>query len=212
MHKRTHCQLAKALLRNENGFARRRYELAFLFGSFQPDCNPLTYLKGSRHGTRFGGHTYANNRAFIEKRAERLRQRTKWHLWQYYTLGKLTHYVADAFTWPHNPDFPEGKWGHHVYEREMRRAIAARMLWERVDRRAERGTGAPLGADLAALHEQYLGEEERGLARDLRYIPLAADLLMARCAPPSREEVRLPAAPAEYDWEAAYRLGRAVIR
>ena len=48
MQKRSHKLLASTLLENEHGFRARRYELAFLFGSFQPDCNPLTYLKGSR--------------------------------------------------------------------------------------------------------------------------------------------------------------------
>ena len=47
MQKRSHKLLAATLLENTQGFQARRFELAFLFGSFQPDCNPLTYLKGS---------------------------------------------------------------------------------------------------------------------------------------------------------------------
>ena len=44
MQKRSHKLLAATLLENTQGFQARRFELAFLFGSFQPDCNPLTYL------------------------------------------------------------------------------------------------------------------------------------------------------------------------
>ena len=47
MQKRSHKLLASTLLANVQGFQSRRYELAFLLGSFQPDCNPLTYLKMS---------------------------------------------------------------------------------------------------------------------------------------------------------------------
>ena len=42
MQKRSHRLLASALLRSQQGFHAKRFELAFLFGSFQPDCNPLT--------------------------------------------------------------------------------------------------------------------------------------------------------------------------
>ena len=42
MQKRSHTLLASALLRSRDGFDARRFELAFLFGSFQPDCNPFS--------------------------------------------------------------------------------------------------------------------------------------------------------------------------
>ena len=55
MQKRSHKLLASMLLESEHGFRAKRYELAFLFGSFQPDCNPLTYLKGSRRARKLRG-------------------------------------------------------------------------------------------------------------------------------------------------------------
>ena len=114
MQKRSHKLLASALLQSQQGFAARRFELAFLFGSFQPDCNPLTYLKGSLHGRRFQGHCYPNSRTYVESRIRRLQQRReRWTVWQYYTLGKLTHYLADAFTYPHNDIFPDSHLDHH---------------------------------------------------------------------------------------------------
>ena len=102
MQKRSHKLLAATLLENVQGFQARRFELAFLFGSFQPDCNPLTYLKGSLRAYKFRGHNYSNSQRYIYSRISRLQRRERWTMWQYYTLGKLTHYLADAFTYPHN--------------------------------------------------------------------------------------------------------------
>ena len=180
MQKHSHLQLAKALLNTYGGFSARRYDYAFLFGSFQPDCNPLSYLKGSLRCKTFGGHTYGNNRAFIEKRIHRLRRRDHWLLWQYYTLGKLSHYLSDAFTLPHNPHFPGRGWDHHVYETELRHRLD-HLLTEKQP--VERVPLADLPGEIHRLHEQYLSEEEFGVDTDLRYIFHANELLMASCRP-----------------------------
>ena len=95
MQKRSHKLLASMLLESEHGFRAKRYELAFLFGSFQPDCNPLAYLKGSRRARKLRGHNFTNSRLYIESHIKLLQARTRWNIWQYYTLGKLTHYLAD---------------------------------------------------------------------------------------------------------------------
>ena len=125
MQKRSHTLLASALLRSQEGFDARRFELAFLFGSFQPDCNPFSYLKGSLRARKFGGHNYTNSHDYIIAHIERLqRRRTAWTMWQYYTLGKLTHYLADAFTYPHNENFPDTMLDHHRYETDLRQYLA----------------------------------------------------------------------------------------
>ena len=105
---------------NAQGFRSRRFELAFLFGSFQPDCNPLTYLKGSLRAYKFRGHNYSNSQRYIYSHIIRLQRRRRWTMWQYYTLGKLTHYLADAFTYPHNENYPDSMLCHHQYETDLR--------------------------------------------------------------------------------------------
>lgn len=75
MQKRSHKLLAATLLENTQGFQARRFELAFLFGSFQPDCNPLTYLKGSLRAYKFRGHNYSNSQHYIYSRISRLQRR-----------------------------------------------------------------------------------------------------------------------------------------
>lgn len=178
MQKRSHTLLASALLRGEEGFDARRYELAFLFGSFQPDCNPLSYLKGSLRASRLQGHNYSNSQRYINAHIEKLQRCSRWTVWQYYTLGKLTHYLADAFTYPHNACFPDGLLDHHRYETELRQYLAAYLARRAVRRRA---ACEDLAVFIERLHRHYTVSGRSDMRRDTRYILLATGLLMACC-------------------------------
>ena len=178
MQKRSHALLASMLLRSENGFPARRYEIAFLIGSVQPDCNPLSYLKGSVHHKKFGGHTYENSRRYIQSHAQRLYNRARWNLWSYYTLGKLTHYVADAFTWPHNSHFPGSALDHHNYEAKLRVAFEN---FTRRNQTIQQGDFTPdFTRQLEILHNRYQSAPG-GMNRDINYIIASNRLLMAYC-------------------------------
>ena len=180
MQKRSHKLLAATLLENTQGFQARRFELAFLFGSFMPDCNPLTYLKGSLRAYKFRGHNYSNSQHYIYSRISRLQRRQRWTIWQYYTLGKLTHYVADAFTFPHNEHWPDSLASHHVYETRLRIYLAEHLReYAFPDCSAEQLDLIPA---LEALHRQYLESRNSDLSRDTRFIVEATGLLM-RCCP-----------------------------
>ncbi len=179
MQKRSHTLLASALLRSEHGFRARRFELAFLFGSFQPDCNPLSYLKGSLHAYKLRGHNYTNSQHYINAHIEKLQCRSRWTMWQYYTLGKLTHYLADAFTYPHNESFPDSLMDHHRYESELRLYLAAHLA----RRSIPRGQACQnLAASIQELHHQYMSSSSDP-QQDTRFILRAAELLMAGCLP-----------------------------
>ena len=180
MQKRSHFQFAKALLRGRNGFSARRYELAFLIGSVQPDCNPLSYLKGSIRHQKFGGHTYNNARTYIERRVRRLKNRKHWTMWQYYTLGKLTHYVADAFTYPHNSHFPGTPLDHHNYETALRIRFAAYL---KAHPYCYACPCREFPRALYGLHESYMSAPG-GLDRDIRYILAAGRMLLTGCGTP----------------------------
>ena len=180
MQKRSHTLLASALLRSQEGFDARRFELAFLFGSFQPDCNPFSYLKGSLRARKFGGHNYTNSHDYIIAHIERLqRRRTAWTMWQYYTLGKLTHYLADAFTYPHNETYPESLLAHRQYEDALRTYLAEYLQQRSLLHQQFR---EDLAAALEELHCQYL-ENRSTMQRDVQYILQATSLLMAGCCP-----------------------------
>ena len=180
MQKRSHTLLASALLRSREGFDARRFELAFLFGSFQPDCNPFSYLKGSLRARKFGGHNYTNSREYIYDHIQRLQQRHKaWTMWQYYTLGKLTHYLADAFTYPHNENFPDTMLDHHRYETDLRQYFSGYMA-HRTPRQLK--SSEELTTAREERHQRYR-ENRSTTGRDSRYILMATRMLMASCLP-----------------------------
>lgn len=179
MQKSSHKLLASFLLRSQQGFAARRYELAFLFGSFQPDCNPFTYLRGIRSTHKLQGHNFASSRTYINSRIKKLQNRRNWTLWQYYTLGKLTHYLADAFTYPHNETYPDTMAEHCRYENALRLKLA-----EHLSRNGllKQQLCQDLTAAIDQLHGQYM-DSKSSLEQDIRYILEATALLMAGCRP-----------------------------
>ena len=179
MQKRSHKLLAATLLENTQGFQARRFELAFLFGSFQPDCNPLTYLKGSLRAYKFRGHNYSNSQHYIYSRISRLQRRQRWTIWQYYTLGKLTHYLADAFTYPHNEHYPDPLLCHHQYETDLR-AYLQEYLSERTGRRKQ--FRANVAESIAQLHNYYR-QSAADQRMDVQFILEATAMLMAGCRP-----------------------------
>ena len=179
MQKRSHKLLASTLLEGCQGFDARRFELAFLFGSFQPDCNPFTYLRGSLKSRKLGGHNYISSRNYIHKQIKTLQKRTRWTIWQYYALGKLTHYLADAFTYPHNETFADTLMGHRHYETSLRLQLAETLPHRTLRHRTLQ---QDLTAAIEELHRQYLSAQT-DLQRDIRFILRSAELLMSGCLP-----------------------------
>ena len=92
---------------------------AFIIGCTQPDLNPGTYLKGSLRFQWLRGHNYPNSRSAMEKFCHRLESKKNLSIIDYYTLGKLIHYTADAFTFAHNPCFPKDLRYHRQYEAQL---------------------------------------------------------------------------------------------
>lgn len=179
MQKRSHKLLAASLLESENGFDARRFELAFLFGSFQPDCNPFSYLKGSVRSYKLRGHNYSNSQKYINCHIDRLQQRSHWSMWQYYTLGKLTHYVADAFTYPHNENYADSMLSHHQYETDLRDYLDGYLSQRNLLRQQ---TCQDLTAAITALHARYM-DSVADIRGDVQFILEATELLMAACLP-----------------------------
>lgn len=180
MQKRSHTLLARTLMERTAGFDKRRFALAFLFGSFQPDCNPLSYLKGWRRGTPLMGHNFSNSQRYVCRRIRRLQKKDHWNIWQYYTLGKLTHYLADAFTFPHNETYTESLQAHRCYEAQLRHQLAARMEHQCCCRRPS--VPQDLTSALEQLHRQYLSAASF-LQRDIDYILDATSLLVSSLLP-----------------------------
>lgn len=52
----------------------------------------------------------------MQRLLEKLESSDGLSLWGYYQLGVLTHYLADAFTYPHNETFTDSMLVHAKYE------------------------------------------------------------------------------------------------
>ena len=94
---------------------------AFLFGCVEPDVNPFTYLKGSIRCRMLHGHNFPNAAAYMLRLSQKLENKKRWSLVDFYSLGKLMHYIADAFTYAHNCSFPPNLWLHRKYELQLHR-------------------------------------------------------------------------------------------
>jgi len=177
LQKRSHKLLAASLLESRSGFATKRFELAFLFGSFQPDCNPLSYLKGSVRSRTLRGHNYSNSDRYIAHSIDKLQSRRKeWTCWQYYTLGKLTHYLADAFTYPHNDDYPLSLMDHRRYENRLREYLSSYLEIRKL--RTDYPPVSDIFASIQALHRQYM-DSVADMRRDVHFILEANALLFS---------------------------------
>ncbi len=118
MQASSHLELAYQLLRLFPGIQPVE-RAAFLFGSVEPDLNALTYLKGIAHGMGLHGHNYAQVLPRIVRLSALLKDRQAWRVQDYYRMGKLVHYVADAFTLPHNTAFQGNLRAHIRYEMRL---------------------------------------------------------------------------------------------
>ena len=132
---------------------------------------------GDEHHQNSRGHGEYNR---IEV-ASRLQRRQRWTIWQYYTLGKLTHYLADAFTYPHNENYPDSMLCHHQYETDLRAYLEEYLATRALRREKFRQDVADA---LQELHRQYMAGVA-DMRKDVQFILKATSLLMAGCLPAS---------------------------
>ena len=116
MRGKSHISLGHYLIKHYMPDLPQRHANAFLLGCIEPDRNPATYLKGSLRFQWLRGHNYRNAQRFMRRISLRLEEKETLNLLDYYTLGKLIHYTADAFTYAHNETFPENLSDHRIYE------------------------------------------------------------------------------------------------
>ena len=146
---------------------------AFLYGCVEPDLNPGTYLKGTLCGQqKFRGHNYPNMLPCVEHLFDRLQNTKHVGIRYYYRMGKLAHYMTDAFTYPHNQTF-HGTLKEHVQYEAAMEPVFLQTLQERRD--TEVTAGEWDGYDFfRKSHERYL-MESRGVHGDitgtLRVVP-----------------------------------------
>lgn len=125
MKLKSHFYLGTCLLRQGAFYASPADRAAFLAGCVEPDLNAVTYLKGSFHGQKLRGHNFPNLIPRIRKLIFHLEYSGAKTPVYFYRLGKLIHYLADAFTWPHNTAFAGTLLDHILYEEQMEKFFLA---------------------------------------------------------------------------------------
>ena len=125
MRSQSHRCLGRYLVRHYLDGVTKLQAKAFLIGCLEPDRNPATYLKGSLRCQWLRGHNYHNAQRFMKRLSLRLERKERLNLFDYYSLGKLIHYTADAFTYAHNTDFPSALSVHKHYEAELQNHFLA---------------------------------------------------------------------------------------
>ena len=119
MRRSSHRSLGEYLVQSYISTMPRRHIQAFLLGCIQPDMNPGTYIKGSIRCQWLRGHNYNKSRYLMQRTSKRLEKKMRLNSLDFYTLGKLIHYTADAFTSCHNSHFPTGLKHHRKYEIQL---------------------------------------------------------------------------------------------
>ena len=175
MRGKSHISLGRYLLAHYLSDLPRSYQRAFLFGCIQPDRNPATYLKGSIRFQWLRGHNYHNARQFMNRISRRLEQKETLKLYDYYTLGKLIHYTADAFTFAHNDTFPTKLSDHRDYEISLQNCFLDYLHSNpRINVKSER----TVMDGITRYHREY-SSKSMDIHRDCRYVLQACCCVLA---------------------------------
>ncbi|HOP12072.1 MAG TPA: zinc dependent phospholipase C family protein [Oscillospiraceae bacterium] len=167
MLKQSHKLLGEYLIHNCAELPKKRHKKLFLWGCVEPDYNYLTYLKGSLKIQPFRGHHYPNGQSRILRLVRRLRRNHRRNVLNFYRLGKLMHYVADAFTYTHNPEFGGRVKGHHSYEINLHSRFQSGFCGTVFP--LQNGKSGSAEALFFDAHQQYT-ETPAGFSTDLDYI------------------------------------------
>ena len=174
-----HMNLSRYIMDHMDAGASKLQKAAFIFGSVEPDINMLTYFRGSIHGEeKLRGHNYENVMKYMEKLTKKLEKGGMETVRQSFLLGKLVHYVADSFTYPHNNIFPGNLKEHCRYETELHDYVnkmisSVGVNMDSID------DGRDIVEYLRELHDRYVSETP-GCENDYRHITHAISVVMER--------------------------------
>ena len=161
MKKRSHKLLGIYLAERYMSDVSELFRKAFVFGCVEPDYNYTSYLKGLGSGNSVKGHNYECACRYIRKNASYLAEKSKWNVWDYYQFGRMLHYLADAFTYPHNSHY-EGSLADHVrYELEMQPIFIDKLNNTASQIVPEMYLKTDIVHALNALHEEYRKQASR---------------------------------------------------
>ena len=165
MRGKSHLLLGEYLAQRYMGHVPGYCVRAFLIGCVEPDRNPVTYLKGSLRHQWLRGHNYRNARRFMRTLSHRMERKEKLNVLDYYALGKLIHYTADAFTCAHNTQFPGDLEDHRMYEAALQDHFLAYL---KTDPEINVKLASSIMEAIGSYHSAY-SAENCGIHTDARY-------------------------------------------
>lgn len=163
MKKKSHFQIASSIT---GGGKLIPHSLLFRLGSVMPDLFLFSYIKG---------HAYAKTSHKTAAILEKLMSAEKWGRLACFRMGYRVHYLADYFTFPHDPSYHGGLMRHNRYEAAMR--LPLRLALER--RGGAKSVGlshARIGESLRDLHEKYQ-HDNHSIESDIAYILEITDMI-----------------------------------
>lgn len=137
---------------------------AFIAGCSEPDCLPYTHLRGFFKGTGVSGHRWPNIAPCIRELVGKTMFSSS-DIVTFFRLGRLCHYLVDAFTFPHNPCFPGTLSEHMEYEDKLHKYLLDNL--EDMSVAPENVSGFST-AWVFNLHNEYY-ESEHNIVSDVRY-------------------------------------------
>lgn len=176
MRRKSHQHLGRYLADNYMSHLPGHYVRVFLIGCVEPDLNPVTYLKGSLRFQWLRGHNYCNARRFMRQISRRLEKKRQLRLFDYYTLGKLIHYTADAFTSAHNEEFGTSLPEHREYEAALQEHFLSFLsgnpdFWTNAER--------PVMDTIRSYHRDYI-RRPVNLHTDTRFAIIVCCMVLTR--------------------------------
>ncbi len=178
MQTKDHLALGLVLADRSGNWPLAEHRLAFLLGCAAPDWNVLTYLRGARSRRRICGHNFENSLRVMERSLLGVQRDGLRTAVDFFRLGKMLHYAADAFTWPHNDFWEAGIRAHRVYEAELHRRFRAALADDRF--LLARDAPGLLAVYYNRAHRAY-ARAERGMETDCRFIIRVCGSLLASC-------------------------------
>ncbi len=162
-----HKSLGYILLNKKDSYNLTIYDKAFIFGCIEPDINFFTYMKGSiKFKKMFRGHQRINSLDYILRVIDKLSRKDYLFLIDYYKLGRVIHYIADSFTFPHTNEFKGDIKEHVIYERKLHQFLEENKLKLSSYKKSNEGN---LKEYLLKMQYKYTQSKPR-IENDLNYI------------------------------------------
>lgn len=139
----------------------------------EPDYILPSYLYG--FFTRpFYGHDYENRRRWLQKRLRS--KKFTGSAYGCFKMGRLVHFLCDAFTHVHNYPFHGSVRSHGAYERKLNECMKSYL-----DSGGGMGGDLPDVCDLETLHKCYMSGEASP-KKDCRFIAFATSFVVKAAA------------------------------